>query len=124
MSVADSLRLISAIHYARRANYIKLQRSVVTMGYRQATIGEGVTRLYASFEEDTAAFRSDAACSKGCAYSCSDAGRIDITTMEGLIIRNAIGWMPPGFCKPTWRVNQSPKRLWLLASPTVLSLTR
>lgn len=55
---------------------------------------EEVNQIYAFFEEDTAAYRREGACSKGCACCCTDAGRIDITTMEGLIIRKTIGWMP------------------------------
>jgi len=55
---------------------------------------EEVNRIYAGFEEDTAAFREEAACSKGCAFCCTNAGNIDITTMEGLIIREAISQMP------------------------------
>lgn len=55
---------------------------------------EAVNRIYADFEEDTADFREAAACSKGCAFCCTNAGNIDITTMEGLIIRKAISQMP------------------------------
>jgi Fe-S-cluster containining protein len=53
-----------------------------------------VSRHYIVFEDDTAEYREDAACSKGCAFCCTDAGSIDITTMEGLIIRRAIDKMP------------------------------
>lgn len=55
---------------------------------------EEVNRIYKAFKEDTAAFREGAACSKGCAFCCRDAGRIDITTLEGLVVRQAIGRMP------------------------------
>ena len=53
-----------------------------------------VSRRYAEFEDDTAEYREEAACSKGCAFCCTDAGSIDITTMEGLIIRQAVDKMP------------------------------
>ena len=53
-----------------------------------------VGRLYAVFEADTAPYRTDVACSRGCAFCCKDAGRIDITTVEGLIIRKTIDRMP------------------------------
>ena len=50
--------------------------------------------LYKSFESETAAYRSEAACAKGCAFCCTDAGSIDITTLEGLRIRDAVARMP------------------------------
>ena len=43
--------------------------------------------IYDAFETDAADFKTDAACKKGCAYCCTDAGSIDITTLEGLAIR-------------------------------------
>jgi len=55
---------------------------------------EEVKKMYANFEKDTAVYREAAACSKGCAYCCTDAGRIDTTSMEGVIIRQAIEKMP------------------------------
>jgi hypothetical protein len=61
---------------------------------RDANTFEDVSQIYQAFDVDIAAYRGEAACSKGCAYCCTDAGRIDITTMEGLIIRDAIGRMP------------------------------
>lgn len=53
-----------------------------------------IAEIYARFEADTAAYRSKAACAMGCAFCCSDAGAIDITTLEGLAIREQIGRMP------------------------------
>jgi uncharacterized protein len=50
--------------------------------------------IYHSFEQATAALRSQAACTKGCAYCCTDAGRIDGTTLEGLRIRAHIAKLP------------------------------
>ena len=50
--------------------------------------------IYAAFDADTAACRREAACSKGCAFCCTDAGSIDITTLEGKMIRNAVRKMP------------------------------
>jgi hypothetical protein len=46
--------------------------------------------IYADFEAGAARFKSGAACAKGCAYCCTDAGRIHITTLEGLAIRQAL----------------------------------
>ena len=61
--------------------------------YMEATIKE-VNTIYDLFEKATVNYRQEAACSKGCAFCCTDAGSIDITTMEGLIIRRAVDKMP------------------------------
>jgi Fe-S-cluster containining protein len=50
--------------------------------------------IYQAFEQETAGFRSQAACAQGCAYCCTDAGRIDATTLEGLRIRARIAQLP------------------------------
>ena len=42
--------------------------------------------IYKAFETKAVAYKENAACSKGCAYCCTDAGSIDITTLEGLVI--------------------------------------
>jgi Fe-S-cluster containining protein len=47
--------------------------------------------IYASFETEAGRFKTDAACAKGCAFCCTDAGCIHITTLEGLAIREAVG---------------------------------
>lgn len=47
--------------------------------------------IYASFETQASVFKANAACRKGCAFCCTDAGGIDITTLEGLAIGNALG---------------------------------
>ena len=46
--------------------------------------------IYSRFEAKTLAYKTDAACEKGCGYCCKEAGRIDITTLEGLVIRKAM----------------------------------
>jgi len=50
--------------------------------------------IYASFDRETAAWRRETACANGCAYCCTDAGRIDCTTLEGLRIRERIASLP------------------------------
>jgi len=42
--------------------------------------------IYNAFETEAVAYKEKAACRKGCAYCCTDAGSIDITTLEGLVI--------------------------------------
>jgi hypothetical protein len=46
--------------------------------------------IYDDFESAAAPYKADAACDKGCAFCCSDAGSIHITTLEGLVIRDRI----------------------------------
>lgn len=46
--------------------------------------------LYDQYEKDVAEFKKDAACVIGCADCCIDVGNIDITTLEGIIIREQI----------------------------------
>jgi len=46
--------------------------------------------IYSRFETKTLEYKKDAACEKGCGYCCKEAGRIDITTLEGLIIRKVM----------------------------------
>ena len=51
-------------------------------------------RIYHEFEHQAALYKENAACQKGCAYCCTDAGSIHITTLEGIVIRETIGKMP------------------------------
>jgi uncharacterized protein len=46
--------------------------------------------IYKRFETKTLGYKKDAACEKGCGFCCKEAGRIDITTLEGMEIRKAI----------------------------------
>lgn len=55
---------------------------------------EQLIAIYEDFESQAAPHKSQAACQKGCAYCCTDAGAIDVTTQEGLIIKSAIEAMP------------------------------
>ena len=51
---------------------------------RQKT--EKLKPIYDAFEKITADYRLEAACAKSCAFCCSEAGSIDVTTLEGLVI--------------------------------------
>ena len=53
-----------------------------------------LAHIYQEFERNTAPYRGSAVCRKGCAYCCTDAGRIDITTLEGLAIREVMDSLP------------------------------
>ena len=51
--------------------------------------------IYDDFETAAAPYKTEAACGKGCAFCCSDAGSIHITTLEGLVIRDRIASVAP-----------------------------
>lgn len=53
-----------------------------------------IREIYRAFDLAVAEYRREAACEKGCAFCCTDAGSIDITTLEGLVIRERIHKMP------------------------------
>jgi uncharacterized protein len=53
-----------------------------------------IKEIYAAFESEAAAYKTNAACKKGCAFCCTDAGSIDITTLEGLVIRAKLRRLP------------------------------
>ena len=55
---------------------------------------EKLKTIYDPFDENTAAYRHDAACSNSCAFCCTADGSIDITTLEGLEIREYIEKLP------------------------------
>jgi uncharacterized protein len=50
--------------------------------------------IYDAFDAAATAYKSEAACQKGCAFCCRDAGSIDITTLEGLVIRDQVATLP------------------------------
>ena len=52
-----------------------------------------LVQLYDRFSEETKDFQYNAACSKGCAFCCTEAGSIDVTTLEALHMRETIGRM-------------------------------
>lgn len=51
-------------------------------------------QIYQKFEQEAAPYKENAACQKGCAFCCTDAGSIHITTMEGVVIRQTMGKLP------------------------------
>ena len=50
----------------------------------------GLDKIYIAFAEIIQEFKKEAACDKGCGFCCTDAGSIDITTLEGMVIRQAM----------------------------------
>lgn len=51
---------------------------------------ERLREIYDRFEREVSGFKSQAVCGLGCAFCCTYMGDIDITTLEGLIIRGKI----------------------------------
>lgn len=51
--------------------------------------------LYSRFEEDAFPFKKNAVCRKGCSFCCTFMGDIDITTLEGMAIRERLSLIPP-----------------------------
>jgi uncharacterized protein len=54
-----------------------------------------LSEIYHTFEAKTLEYKKDKACKKGCGFCCKEAGKIEITTLEGLAIRKAM----KGFAK-------------------------
>ncbi len=50
--------------------------------------------IYSRFETDAAAFTRDAVCTAGCAFCCTSVGSVDITTLEGWVIRSHLAGLP------------------------------
>lgn len=50
--------------------------------------------IYRRFEEDAAPYRHNAVCRKGCSFCCTFMGNVDITTLEGIMIRDHINTCP------------------------------
>lgn len=53
-------------------------------------------KIYDKFEKEAEPYKAHAACKKGCAFCCTDAGSIHMTTLEGLAIAKALA----GLAKP------------------------
>jgi hypothetical protein len=53
-----------------------------------------LAKIYSSFAQETNAYRDQEACQKGCGFCCTDAGSIDMTTLEGLQIQRTIKTLP------------------------------
>lgn len=50
--------------------------------------------IYEAFAKKANESKREQACEKGCGFCCKEAGSIDITTLEGLAIRNAMKALP------------------------------
>ena len=55
---------------------------------------ERLKEIYERFESDASEFKKHAICKTGCTYCCTDAGNVDIITLEGVIIRERVNSLP------------------------------
>lgn len=55
---------------------------------------EKLKKIYDRFEREVAEFKEQAVCGLGCTFCCTFMGNIDMTTLEGLIIRRRIKDFP------------------------------
>lgn len=55
---------------------------------------ELLNRVYQEFDRDVSVYKQHAICKKGCTFCCTDAGSIDIITLEGLILQQRINRLP------------------------------
>ncbi len=63
--------------------------------------------IYRQFAKASAEFRQAAVCKPGCAYCCMEMGTVDITTLEGLQIRERLGKLKrPVIAKVTKQLNR------------------
>ena len=51
---------------------------------------EQIEGIYQTFDREVQPYVQQAVCARGCAFCCTDAGRIDVTTLEGLRIQRKI----------------------------------
>jgi hypothetical protein len=51
--------------------------------------------IYDRFEKDALEYRENAVCRKGCSFCCTFMGNVDITTLEGIIIRERMTALSP-----------------------------
>ena len=50
--------------------------------------------IYEQFEKEAHEFKKQAICKIGCTYCCTDAGNVDINTLEGLVIQAQVSALP------------------------------
>jgi len=67
---------------------------------------QALNDIYEAFEAETNDYKKNAACEKGCGFCCKEAGSIDITTLEGLAIRNVMKKFPRSRQKTLTRLFQ------------------
>jgi len=53
-----------------------------------------LNEIYDAYEAMVVSYKKVAACERGCAFCCTDAGSIDITTLEGMAIRDEMVRLP------------------------------
>lgn len=57
-------------------------------------LSEGLQSIYKNYELKSAQFKEQAVCGRGCSFCCTVAGKIDIVTLEGLLLLERLESMP------------------------------
>lgn len=55
--------------------------------------------IYQNYEQESAQFKEQAVCGKGCSSCCTVAGKIDAVTLEGMILLERLESLPPSDAK-------------------------
>ncbi|NOQ46713.1 MAG: YkgJ family cysteine cluster protein [Desulfobulbaceae bacterium] len=55
---------------------------------------ETLQGIYQRYESEAGQFKEQAVCGRGCSFCCSDMGKIDIVTVEGIILLERMEFMP------------------------------
>jgi hypothetical protein len=59
-----------------------------------ASMTTQLQEIYTRFETDAAPYTRGAVCTVGCAFCCTSVGDVDITTLEGWVIRGHLAGLP------------------------------
>lgn len=62
-------------------------------------ITENLQTIYQNYELEATQFKEEAACGRGCSFCCAVVGKIDIVTIEGLILLERLESMPESAAK-------------------------
>lgn len=68
---------------------------------------ENLQTIYQSYELEAAQFKEEAICDRGCSFCCTVVGKIDIVTIEGMILLERLESMPESEVK---RISQRLER--------------
>lgn len=68
---------------------------------------ETLQGIYQRYESEASQFKEQAVCGRGCSFCCSDMGKIDIVTVEGIILLERLESMPKTEAK---EINQGLER--------------
>ena len=77
----------------------------MSLNFKKLT--ESLQTIYQNYELEAAQFKELAVCGRGCSFCCTVVGKIDIVTIEGLIVLERLESMPASEAK---RISQGLER--------------